>query len=200
MYTTYLIYTWWWLIPHRGGFLEGWRSVLACLFVTVESDSWCAHPATFWTGEGLGWGFAARSFLPPASFLCGFMPLCLELTTGFSHWWAPAVSTWGILLPWLMADSRLCKLSLQLVFVKLSWSVMITLSFLELAEQNCFGNAYVFHPWEVTSPAQLHLKQDGLYAGFLEDFFVWHVVLPFDAKDGEQATLMNRSNILIYFL
>ena len=31
---------------------------------------------------------AARVFcpLPPARvFLCGFMPLCLELTTGFSH-------------------------------------------------------------------------------------------------------------------
>ena len=57
---------------------------------------------------------------------------------------------------------------------------MITLSFLELAE-------------EVPSPTQLHLKQDGLYAGqagCLEDFFVQHVVLPFDAKDGAQATLV----------
>ena len=61
-----------------------------------------------------------------------------------------------------MADSRLCKLSLPLIFVKLSWSTMITLSFLELAE-------------EVPSPTQLHLKQDGLYAGqagSLEDFFI----------------------------
>ena len=74
-----------------------------------------------------------------------------------------------------MADSHLCKLSLQLVFVTLSWSATITLSFLELAEEDCFRHVYVFHPWDVASPAQLHLKQDGLYAGqagFLEDLFV----------------------------
>ena len=42
-------------------------------------------------------------------------------------------------------------------------------------------------------PAQLHLKQDGLYvwqAGSLEDFFIRHVVLPFDSKDGEQVALV----------
>ena len=92
-----------------------------------------------------------------------------------------------------MADSRLCKLSLQLVFVTLSWSTTIALSFLEFAEEDCFGHAYVFHPCDVTSPAQLHLKQDGLYAGqagSLEDFFSRHMVLQFDAKDGVQAALM----------
>ena len=74
-----------------------------------------------------------------------------------------------------MADSRLCQLSLQLVFVTLSWSATITLSFLGLAEEDCFRHAYTFHPFDVASPAQLHLKQDGLYAGqagSLEDFFV----------------------------
>ena len=74
-----------------------------------------------------------------------------------------------------MADSGLCKLSLQLVFVTLSWSTTIALSFLELTEEDCFGRANAFHPCDVTSPAQLHLKQDGLYAvqaGFLEGFFV----------------------------
>ena len=89
-----------------------------------------------------------------------------------------------------MADSRLCKLSLQLIFVTLSWSTTIALSFLELAEEDCFGHAYVFHPCDVASPAQLYLKQDGLYAGqagSLEDFSVRHVVLPFDAKDGAQT-------------
>ena len=73
-----------------------------------------------------------------------------------------------------MADSRLCKLSLQLVFVMLSWSTTVALSFLELAE-DCFGHAYIFRPCDVAGPAQLHLKQDGLYAGqagSLEDFFV----------------------------
>ena len=73
-----------------------------------------------------------------------------------------------------MADSRLCKLSFQLIFVTLSWSIPIALSFLELAEE-CFGHTYVFHPCNVASPAQLHLKQDGVYAGqagSLVDFFV----------------------------
>ena len=66
-------------------------------------------------------------------------------------------------------------------------------SFLELAEEDLFGHAYVFHPCDVASLAQLHLKQDGLYAeqvGSLEDLFVWHIVLPFDAKNGAQAALV----------
>ena len=74
-----------------------------------------------------------------------------------------------------MADSRLCKLSLQLIFVTLSWTTRIAFSILELAEEDCFGHAYVFHSCDVASPAQLHLKQDGLYAGqagSLEDFFI----------------------------
>ena len=99
----------------------------------------------------------------------------------------------SLLLPYLMADSRLCKLSLQLIFVTLSWSTTIALSFLELAEEDCFGHAYVFHACDIVSPAQLHLKRDGLYAGqagSLGDFFVRHVVLPFDAKDGAQAALV----------
>ena len=67
------------------------------------------------------------------------------------------------------------------------------LSLLELTEEDCFGHVYIFHPCDVASPAQLYLKQDGLYAGqagSLEDFFVRHVVLPFDAEDGAQAALM----------
>ena len=89
----------------------------------------------------------------------------------------------SLLLPYLMADSRLCKLSLQLIFVTLSWSTSIALSFVELANEDCFGHEYVFHPSDADSPAQLHPKQDGLYAGqaeSLEYFFVRHVVLPFD--------------------
>ena len=49
------------------------------------------------------------------------------------------------------------------------------LSFLELTEEDCFGHVNVFHPCDVASPAQLRLKQDGLYAGqagSLEDFFI----------------------------
>ena len=92
-----------------------------------------------------------------------------------------------------MADSRPCKLSLQLIFVTLSWTTTIALSFLEPAEEDCFRYAYGFHACDVASLAQLHLKQDGLYtgqAGSLGDFFVRHVVLPFDAKDGAQAALV----------
>ena len=50
---------------------------------------------------------------------------------------------------WLMADSRLCKLSLQLIFVTLSWSTTIAFSFFEPAGEDCFGHAYVFHPYTV---------------------------------------------------
>ena len=92
-----------------------------------------------------------------------------------------------------MADSRLCKLSLRLIFVTLSLSTTIALSFLELAEEDYFRHVYVFHPCDMASPAQLHLKQDELYAGqagSLEDFFVRHVVLQFDAKDGAQAAFV----------
>ena len=93
----------------------------------------------------------------------------------------------------MLTDSRLCKLSLQLIFVWLSWSTRIAPFFLMLAGEDCFGHAYIFHPCHVASPAQLHLKQDVLYAGqagFLEDFFVRHLVLPFDANDGAHAALI----------
>ena len=74
---------------------------------------------------------------------------------------------------------------------KLSWSTTIALSFFELAEEDCFGHA--FNPCDLASPAQMYLKQDGLYAGqagSLDDFFVQYVVLPFDAKDGAQAAFV----------
>ena len=37
-----------------------------------------------------------------------------------------------------------CRLFLQLVFVTLSWSNTITLSYIELAEEDCFGHTCVF--------------------------------------------------------
>ena len=75
----------------------------------------------------------------------------------------------------------------------LSGSTAIALSFLELAEEDGFGHVYVFHPCYVACPAQLRLKQNGLYAeqaDSLEDIFIPHVVLPFDAKNGAQAALV----------
>ena len=89
-----------------------------------------------------------------------------------------------------MAYSCLCKPFLQLVIVTLSWNITITFAFLELVEEDCFWYADIFHPFDMASPVQLHLKQDGLYAGqtgSFEDFLVWHVVLPLDAKEGAQA-------------
>ena len=74
-----------------------------------------------------------------------------------------------------MAGCRLFELSLQLIFITIFWSTTIALSFLELAEEDCFGIVCVFRPCDVASPVQMHLKQDGLYAGqagSLEDFFV----------------------------
>ena len=46
---------------------EGWGSVLACLLVTVESDSWCENPTALWAGEGDGWE-AARSLFRACSY------------------------------------------------------------------------------------------------------------------------------------
>ena len=169
--------------------------VSACSLVAVESKSCCTDPTALWTDEDLGWGWleGCLLFLPPVSFLCGFMLLCFRLTTGFSHWWSPTVLVWGLLLPWLIVDSCLCKLSLQLIFMMLSWSTTMTLSFLEFAQQEFCRHVHGFHLCDTTSPVQLHLKLDGLragQAGSLENFFIWHVVLPFDAKDGVQAAFM----------
>ena len=62
-----------------------------------------------------------------------------------------------------MADSSLCKL----VFVTLSWDATITLSFLELAEEDCLGHVYIFDSCDVASPRQLHLKHLGSMMGRL---------------------------------
>ena len=131
----------WWHIPCRRGFL-GRRMASSCMLFGgcwiwfLVSTPYCTLDG------GLGWGWlgCCLFFLPPASFFCGFLPLCLKLTTGFSHWQVQTISVWGILLPWLISDSCLCKLSLQLVLVTLSWSITITLYFLELAEVDCFGH------------------------------------------------------------
>ena len=52
-----------------------------------------------------------------------------------------------------------------MLLATLSGSTTMALSFWKLAEEDCFTNAYVFHPCNVANPAQLNLKQDGLYAG-----------------------------------
>ena len=185
----------WWLIPRRQGLL-GRLMVDSCMLVGGRRDRFLMRtPYRTLDRRRFGMRMVRMLFLPPAFFLCGFMPLCLELTTGFSHRWVPTVSVWGFVLPRLMLDSRLCKLSLKMVFVTLSWSTTITPSFLEFAEEDCFRHTYVLYPCDVTSPAQLHLKlkQNGLctwQADSIEDFLVWHVVSPFYVKDGALAALV----------
>ena len=76
-----------------------------------------------------------------------------------------------------MADSHLCKLSLQLVFYDVFLEHHDRAFVLGVREEDCFRHAYVFHPCHG-------------HAGSLEDFFVRHVVLPFVTKDGAQAVLV----------
>ena len=85
---------------------EGWCSILACSLMAVETDSWCALRTALWTDKGLGWGWSGccSLFLPAVFFVSGFVPLFLELTTGFSHWWAPAAMTDG----WSLTDLWPC--------------------------------------------------------------------------------------------
>ena len=126
--TLYLL--WWWLISRRRGLL-GRLMVNSCMLVGGCRD-WFFMRAPYRTLDRQRFGMRMVGMLlalpPPAFSLCGFMPVCLKLTTGFSHWWTPAVSVWGLLLPWLMADPRLCKLSLQLIFVMHSLSTTVALS------------------------------------------------------------------------
>ena len=51
-------------------------------------------------------------------------------------------------LSWSEASCCHDRLSLQVV-VMLSWNTMITLSFAELTEGDCFGHVYVFQPCDV---------------------------------------------------
>ena len=76
-----------------------------------------------------------------------------------------------------MVDFRLCKLSLQLVFVTLFG--LLLLFFLAPCMSSLKKFAFAIHTSSIllTWPAreQLYLKQDGLYAGqagSLEDFFI----------------------------
>ena len=52
---------------------------------------------------------AARSFclLRLCFILAASCLSASNYTTGISHWWAPVVSVWGLLLSWLMVDFRL---------------------------------------------------------------------------------------------
>ena len=111
------------------------------------------------------------------------LPLQLHASLPRTYNWPFALMSTAVLIsasclslrPSAATTDGLCKLSLQLVFVTLSWSTTIVLSCLELTEENCFGPACIFYSCDMASPVQLHLKQDRPYAGqagSLEDFFV----------------------------
>ena len=103
---------WWWFIPRRWGFW-GRMMVSSCTLIGGCRDRFLM-PTSYRTLDRRRFGMRMVGMLLALSascvFLLRFMPPCLELTTGFPHWWAPAGSVCGLLLPWLMADSRLCKL------------------------------------------------------------------------------------------
>ena len=65
---------------------EGWGSILASLFVAVESDvQTLMHFGQAKAWAEVGWEFSRFFCLLHLSF-AGFFPLCMELRTGLSHW------------------------------------------------------------------------------------------------------------------
>ena len=108
------------------------------------------------------------------------LPLRLYASLPQTHNWLfslMSASCLGLRPPAAMTDGSFSPVQTVSLadFVALSWRTTIVLSFLELTEEDCFRHAYIFHSCDVASPAQLHLKQDGLHAGqadCLEDFFV----------------------------
>ena len=144
---------------------EGWGSVFARPLVAVESRFLMLGPCCTLDRRRLGLRMIGRLFALS----------CVVLATGLFLWWAPTLPIWGLLLPWSMADPP---------------CTTIMLFFLDHAEEDCFGHAYIFHLCDMAKREQLNLKQDGTYtgqAGSPEDFFGWNVVLPFDAQNGAQA-------------
>ena len=74
---------------------KGWWPILARLLVAVETLFLMRTP--YYTLGRLEFGLRMTgvmlTFSASCVFLCGFMPLCFELTTGFSHWCAPGFYT-----------------------------------------------------------------------------------------------------------
>ena len=79
-------------------------------------NSWRAHPTGLWTDKGLGLGWLRCSilFLPPVSFLCGCMPLCLKLRLAFLTDERQAAMTDGWFLPaQAISSAGLCNAFLE---------------------------------------------------------------------------------------
>ena len=105
---------------------EGWRSVPACPLVAIV---WFLMHRPYCTVDRWRLGLRVNRRLLALSashsfHLWLYASLCFEHTISLSHWSALTVSVWGLLQPWLTVDSCLCKLSLQLVFITLSWSTL----------------------------------------------------------------------------
>ena len=142
--------------------------VNSCMLVG-DCIVWFLKRTSYCTLDRRRFGLRMIGMLLALSASCVF-PLRLHASLPRNYNWLfslMSASCPGLRPPAAMTDGWFppCKLFPQLIFVTLSWSTTTALSFFELAEEDCFGHANVFHPCDVASLALLHLKQDGLYAG-----------------------------------
>ena len=146
---------WWWLIPRRRGLLG---RLMVNIFVLVGGcrDRFLMR-TPYRTLDSRRFGMRRVGMLVALSASCVF-PLLLYASLPRTYDWLFSLMSaiclgLGLLLPWLIANSRLCKLSIHLIFVALSWSATVSPSFLERTGEDCFGHAYVFHPCECCQPS-----------------------------------------------
>ena len=141
------------------------------------------------TSERWRFGLRMIGMLHAFSASCVF-PFWLHASLPFTYNWLFSLMNTSCLSlrpPAAMTDGWFTPV----VFVTLSWSttIMLSIELKKLLKKTAFGMHVISILWDLASPAQLHLKQAG-QAGYLEDLFVWHLVLPFDTKDGMRAVLM----------
>ena len=200
-----IILMWWCRIPCRWKFL-GRLMVTSCMKIGGCSVWFLLRPPYFTLDR---WGFGLRmiGMLLALTGFCVF-PLRLHASRPRTQNWLFSMMTTNCLgerLPAAMTDGWF--LPVKAVPSAGLWNTFSQHTFLhhhdhafllETRWRRLFWACKRLILGDVASPAQLHLKQDGLHAGqadCLEDFFVWHVLLPFDAKHH----WWNRSSSLIYF-
>ena len=163
---THFIYVYMlWLIPHRWGFF-GRSMVNSCMLVGGCNDRFLMHPPYCSLDRQRFWMRMVGMLLALSAscvFLCGFMPLCLELTTGLSS--LMNTSCLGLRPPAAMTDGwfppvqAVCSADPCNAFSQhhdrafLFWT----------AGEDSFGHVYVFHPCDVVSSARWTL----CWAGWL---------------------------------
>ena len=132
---TNYVYISWRLIPRRRGFTG--RSVVSSCALVGGCGGRFLMRTPYCTLDRRRFGMRMIQMLLALSSSCVF-PLQLHASLPRTYNWLLSLMTascLGLLLPRLMADSRLCRLSLQLIFVTLAWSTTITLAFLEFAKK-----------------------------------------------------------------